>query len=63
LELFLFNELDMSIEEAHEESEKFALLFSCNTINKICEKYNHPKECPCGEAILNSNDCYCSEKH
>jgi DtxR family Mn-dependent transcriptional regulator len=59
LELLLFKELNLRAEEAHEESEKFNLLFSCNTINKICEKYGHPKECPCGENILNSNNCFC----
>ncbi|MFX1406998.1 MAG: metal-dependent transcriptional regulator [Promethearchaeota archaeon] len=61
LELLLFKELNLRAEEAHEESEKFNLLFSCNTINKICEKYGHPKECPCGENILNSNNCFCED--
>lgn len=61
LELLLFKELNLKNEEAHEESEKFNLLFSCNTINKICEKYGHPKECPCGENILNSNNCFCED--
>ncbi|MFX1386237.1 MAG: metal-dependent transcriptional regulator [Promethearchaeota archaeon] len=59
LELLLHNELDLSPEEAHVESEKFNLLFSCNTINKICVKYQHPSECPCGDTILNSKHCYC----
>lgn len=59
MEVLLYNELGLSIEEAHEESEKFNLLLSCTTINKICEKYNHPKECPCGELILNSQNCHC----
>ena len=61
MEKLLFEELGLTIEEAHEESEKFNLLFSCSTINKICEKYNHPKRSPCGELILNSKDCYCDE--
>ena len=61
LELLLFKELHLRTEEAHEESEKFNLLFSCNTINKICEKYGHPKESPCGENILNSSNCYCED--
>ncbi|MBD3194127.1 MAG: hypothetical protein GF317_03670 [Candidatus Lokiarchaeota archaeon] len=62
LEVLLFEELKLTPEEAHHESEKFNLLFSCNTINKICEKYNHPDECPCGEKILNSSDCYCHKE-
>ena len=61
METLLFEELGLSIKEAHEESEKFNLLFSCSTINKICEKYNHPTISPCGELILNSKDCYCDE--
>lgn len=62
LELLLYNELELSAEEAHIESEKSNLLFSCKTINKICEKYSHPEECPCGEEISNSSDCFCEKK-
>ncbi|HEY0088252.1 MAG TPA: iron dependent repressor, metal binding and dimerization domain protein [Candidatus Lokiarchaeia archaeon] len=61
LELLLFHELGLSAEEAHEESEKFNLLFSCNTINKICEKYDHPKNGPCKELIPNSESCFCEK--
>jgi len=61
LELLLYNVLELSAEEAHVESEKFNLLFSCNTINKICEKYEHPSECPCGDTIVRSNSCYCEK--
>ncbi|MGB5911118.1 MAG: metal-dependent transcriptional regulator [Promethearchaeia archaeon] len=59
LELLLYNELGITAEQAHQESEKFNLLFSCETINKICEKYNHPKICPCGDEINNSPNCFC----
>ena len=62
LELLLFNELGLNPEDAHNESEKFNLLFSCNTINKICAKYSHPKMCPCGEEISNSSECFCQGK-
>ncbi|MFX1436557.1 MAG: metal-dependent transcriptional regulator [Promethearchaeota archaeon] len=62
LEVLLYNELELSAEEAHFESEKFNLLFSCNTINKICEKYDHPLECPCGDTILSSFNCYCEKE-
>jgi len=62
LEVLLYNGLGLSAEEAHEESEKFHLLFSCNTINKICEKFDHPTYSPCGEKILNSQGCFCQEK-
>ncbi|MFX1418291.1 MAG: metal-dependent transcriptional regulator [Promethearchaeota archaeon] len=61
LELLLINELDIKPEIAHDECEKFNLLFSCELINKICKRYNHPKECPCGEEILSSSDCYCDK--
>ena len=63
LEVLLYNELGLKKDEAHEESEKFNLLFSCTTINKICEKYNHPVKCPCGELILNSPECYCESNN
>lgn len=63
LEVLLYKELGLSAEEAHNESEKLHLLFSCNTINKICEKFKHPKTCPCGELILNSSGCYCDKNY
>lgn len=62
LELFLFNELGLNAQEAHNESEKFNFLFSCSVISKIYEKYKHPEKCPCGERILNSNKCSLTEK-
>jgi DtxR family Mn-dependent transcriptional regulator len=62
LELLLHNELGLTPKDAHKESEKFNLLFSCKTINKICAKYSHPKMCPCGEEILNSSKCFCQGK-
>jgi DtxR family Mn-dependent transcriptional regulator len=63
LELFLHNELELSVDKAHAESEKLNLLLSCETINKICQKYNHPNYCPCGNEIPNSDSCYCGEGH
>jgi DtxR family Mn-dependent transcriptional regulator len=63
LEMLLINELDMEAELAHIECEKFNLLLPCNIINKICERYDHPSQCPCGEKILNSSDCYCNKKN
>ncbi|MHA1885734.1 MAG: metal-dependent transcriptional regulator [Promethearchaeota archaeon] len=59
LELLLHNELGLDPLDAHNEGEKFNLLLSCNTINKICTKYEHPRECPCGVKIINSSDCFC----
>jgi len=63
IELLLHKSLDLPIEKAHEESEKVNFLFSCEVINKICEKYRHPSECPCGELIPNSNSCYCEKQN
>jgi DtxR family Mn-dependent transcriptional regulator len=62
LEVLLFNELELSTKEAHLESEKFNLLFSCTIINKICEKYKHPSECPCGDTIQSSFNCFCEKE-
>jgi DtxR family Mn-dependent transcriptional regulator len=61
LELLLYNELELSVDKAREESEKLNLIFSCETINRICEKYNHPNYCPCGNEIPNSETCHCWE--
>ena len=61
MEVLLYRELDLTAAEAHEESEKLNLLFSCNTINKICQKYGHPDRCPCGEKILNASSCACEK--
>ena len=62
LEILLINEFNMNPKVAHSECEKFNLLFSCEVINKICEKYGHPIECPCGDTILNSVKCYCKKE-
>lgn len=62
LECLLINAIGLDKKIAHEESEKFNLPLSCETINKISEKYGHPEECPCGETILNSQECYMKEK-
>ena len=61
LETLLVNELEIEADSAHAECEKINLLFSCNIINKICERYGHPKECTCGEEILNSSECFCKK--
>ncbi len=63
MEVLLFHELGLTAELAHQESEKLNLLFSCEVINKICEKYDHPDKCPCGDLILSSFECYCEKKH
>ncbi|MFW9829643.1 MAG: metal-dependent transcriptional regulator [Candidatus Thorarchaeota archaeon] len=62
LEMLLINEFKMEPTKAHDECEKFNLLISCELINKICQKYNHPKKCPCGDDILNSSGCYCKSE-
>jgi len=59
IEILLYYEAGLKPELAHRESEKLNLILSCETINKICKRYNHPKFCPCGEEIKNSSNCYC----
>jgi len=61
LSMLLYNELKLSLTEAYEESKKMATLLSCKTINRICEKYDHPKNCHCGERILYSPTCFCDK--
>ncbi|MFW9900105.1 MAG: metal-dependent transcriptional regulator [Candidatus Thorarchaeota archaeon] len=62
LEMLLINELEIEAEDAHVECEKINLLFSCDIINKICQRYGHPKKCSCGEEILNSTACFCEKE-
>jgi len=62
IETLLHYELGVNPELAHRESEKLNLLLSCETINKICKKYGHPKKCPCGEEILSSSHCICENE-
>ncbi|MHA1803366.1 MAG: metal-dependent transcriptional regulator [Promethearchaeota archaeon] len=59
LEVLLHETLGLNAQKAHQEASKIKMLFSCEIINKICEKFNHPEVCPCGEKILNSETCYC----
>jgi DtxR family Mn-dependent transcriptional regulator len=61
VEVFLHRELNLSAAEANRESEVLHLQLSCETINRICQKYDHPKKCPCGEEIVNSKACHCDE--
>jgi DtxR family Mn-dependent transcriptional regulator len=60
-EILLYESLNINAKQAHEEAEKFNLLLSCEIINKIYEKFNHPKQCPCGKKILNSERCFCKD--
>lgn len=62
IELLFYKELGLTKELAHKESQKFNLLLSCRTINKICERYGHPQKCPCGAEILDSKNCYCEQR-
>jgi DtxR family Mn-dependent transcriptional regulator len=60
-EILLFESLKINPKQAHLEAEKINLLISCEIIDKICMKFNHPKQCPCGNKILNSGKCFCKE--
>jgi Mn-dependent DtxR family transcriptional regulator len=62
IEILLYKELGLDKELAHKESQKFNLLLSCQTINKICERYGHPQKCPCGSEILDSKNCFCRQR-
>ncbi|MBD3230355.1 MAG: hypothetical protein GF329_19405 [Candidatus Lokiarchaeota archaeon] len=51
LEYFFVNYLNFSEEEACLEADKIDLLISEIVIDKICEKFSHPKLCPCQKEI------------
>lgn len=51
--LFLMDTLQISENLAHKEGKKIANIISCELIEKICAKYNHPNQCICGEDLGN----------
>ncbi|MHA1168021.1 MAG: metal-dependent transcriptional regulator [Candidatus Hodarchaeales archaeon] len=61
LEVFLVNELDMKPSEACKEAEMLMHAVSCKTIDLICKKYDHPKECPCQRIIYHPATCQCKD--
>ncbi|MFX1539124.1 MAG: metal-dependent transcriptional regulator [Promethearchaeota archaeon] len=61
IEVFFVNELNLSVEQAHKEANLLNPPLSCETINRICEKYSHPEKCPCGNLIESSEICGCSD--
>ncbi len=57
LEVFLAECLGFDADSAHNESVKLMLLTSCAVIEAIDKRFNHPKMCPCGEPIPESDLC------
>lgn len=57
LEYWLVESLGLAVEEAHEEGLKLMVLVDCKLINKIDQRYEQPKICPCGEEIPASILC------
>ncbi|MFW9997304.1 MAG: metal-dependent transcriptional regulator [Candidatus Odinarchaeota archaeon] len=62
LEVFLVKELGISKEEACKEAERLMHSVSCETVNRICKKYDHPEQCPCQRTIYSSMQCQCEKK-
>lgn len=59
LEVLLVKELGLSKEQAHKEADSIFPPLTCDTINLICQKYEHPNKCPCGHIIEHSDNCGC----
>ena len=57
LEVLMAEALGMSPDEAHNESVKIMLLASCEFVNYIDQRYEHPRVCPCGEDIPETDRC------
>lgn len=57
LEVMLAESLGITPDEAHNESVKLMLLASCELIENIQDRYDHPKICPCGEEIPETDRC------
>lgn len=58
IEVFLVDTLDLTPDEAHEESFRLAPFFSCTMIQRICNKYGNPKQCPMNHDIPEYPACH-----
>ena len=57
LEVMIAESLGMGPDDAHNESVKLMLLASCELIEAIDKRYDHPRVCPCGEDIPETDRC------
>ncbi|HME54417.1 MAG TPA: iron dependent repressor, metal binding and dimerization domain protein [Candidatus Lokiarchaeia archaeon] len=63
IEVFLVDTLALTPEEAHEESFRLAPHFSCMMIQRICNKYGNPRQCPSNHVIPEYPACHDHQIH
>ena len=62
IEVFLVDSLDLDPKHAQLQAMRLAPHFSCETIKKICDKYNRPKHCPNMKVIVHAPCCHRHEE-
>lgn len=58
IEVFLVESLGLTLEHAKKEALHLSSHFSCQTIRKICDKYDNPKMCPNNRQIPHHELCH-----
>jgi DtxR family Mn-dependent transcriptional regulator len=58
IEVYLYETLHMTPDEAHEESFRLAPHVSCTMIKRICDKYGNPAKCPSKHEIPDFPACH-----
>ncbi len=58
IEVYLVETLNLTPEEAHEESFQLAPHVSCTMIKRICDKYGNPTTCPLKHEIPKCPACH-----
>jgi DtxR family Mn-dependent transcriptional regulator len=58
IEVYLVDTLELTPEEAHEESFRLAPHVSCTMIKRICDKYGNPATCPSKHDIPDYPGCH-----
>jgi len=63
LETLIMSELQVDHDTAHAVSSRIAMQIPCWLVNRICQKYGHPDQCPAGNPIPSPRSCRCQEGH
>lgn len=61
LEKLLFDFLGLDASTACNEASRLEHAVTDRVANRICQVFNHPTICPCGEPIFRDNEC-CGER-
>lgn len=59
LETLLITELNLTLKMAQDISNAIAMQIPCSVVQRICAKYDHPRQCPGGYEIPSKAKCKC----